>query len=78
LLAPAIARLPHVLSFGPLAFFGLTDVFIAICFIYDRVVRGRIHPVFFWGGISMVAFQILRVLVGGTAVWLAFAGWLIK
>ena len=78
LLAPAIARLPHVLSYGPLGFFGLTDVFIAICFIYDRVVRGRIHPVFFWGGISMVAFQILRILIGGTSVWLALAGWLIK
>jgi hypothetical protein len=78
LLTPAIARLPHVLPYGPLLFFGLTDLFIAICFIYDRVVRGRIHPAFLWGGISMVAFQIFRVLSGGTAVWLAFAGWLIK
>lgn len=78
LLTPAIARLPHVLAYGPLLFFGLTDLFIATCFTYDRVVRGRIHPAFFWGGISMVAFQILRVLIGGTSVWLAFAGWLIK
>lgn len=78
LLTPAIARLPHVIAYGPLLFFGLTDLFIAICFIYDRVVRGRIHPAFFWGGVSMVAFQILRVLIGGTSVWLAFAGWLIK
>lgn len=78
LLTPAIARLPHVLTYGPLLFFGLTDLFIAICFVYDRVVRGRIHPAFFWGGISMVAFQILRILIGGTSAWLAFAGWLIK
>ena len=77
LLAPAIARIPHVIDFGPLGFFGLTDLFILACFAYDRIVRGRIHPVFLWGGLSMVAFQVLRILIAPTNTWISIAGWLV-
>ncbi|MGI8735589.1 MAG: hypothetical protein ACR2LM_20085 [Pyrinomonadaceae bacterium] len=78
LLTPAIARLPHVASAGPLAFFGLTDLFILVCLIYDRIVRGRIHPAFLWGGLLIVVSQILRLLISGTDAWLAFASWLTR
>jgi hypothetical protein len=78
LLTAAIARLPHVGPAGPLAFFGLTDLFIVVCLVYDLAVRGRIHPAFIWGGLLIVLSQPLRLLLAGTDVWLAFATWLTR
>jgi hypothetical protein len=75
LLTPAIARFPIIRELGPLAFFGLTDLFIIACLIYDRVAFGRIHPAFFWGGLAMILSQPLRMVIGGTEAWLAFARW---
>jgi len=43
LLTPAIARLPNVAAMGPPLFFGLTDLFIVACLVYDRLTRGRVH-----------------------------------
>ena len=76
LLTAAVARLPHVGPRGPVAFFGLTDLFIVVCLIYDLVVRRRIHPAFIWGGLLIVLSQPLRLLLAGTDAWLAFATWL--
>lgn len=76
LLTPAIARLPYVAAWGPPAFFGLTDLFIVTCLLYDRITRGRVHPGFFWGGLFILVSQPLRLLIAGTEPWLAFAGWL--
>lgn len=77
LLTPAIARLPFVPP-NPLAFFALTDLFILTCMVYDRVTRGRIHPAFLWGGLFVIVSQPLRLLIGGTGIWLAFATWLTR
>jgi hypothetical protein len=63
---------------GPLAFFGLTDLFIVVCLVYDLAVRGRIHPAFIWGGLLIVLSQPLRLLLAGTDGWLAFATWLTR
>jgi hypothetical protein len=78
LLTPAIARLPGIAAAGPPAFWGLTDLFIVACFVYDRVTTGRIHPAFKWGGLFVLAMQPLRLIVGGTGPWLAFAQWLTR
>jgi len=78
LLTPAIARLPGVLMAGPLAFFALTDMFVVACLVYDRVTRGRVHPAFWWGGGLLLASQIGRLAISGTAAWLAFATWLTR
>lgn len=75
ILTAAIARLPYVLPLGPLAFFGLTDLLIVACVAADRIIRGRVHPAFLWGGLFLVASQAGRLVVGGTAAWLAFATW---
>ena len=56
---------------------GLTDLFIIACMVYDRLTRGRVHPAFFWGGLFVVVSQPLRLLIGGTGAWPAFAGWLV-
>ena len=78
ILTPAIARLPGVLPAGPLAFFALTDLFVVACLVYDRVTRGRVHPAFWWGGGLLLASQVGRLAIAGTATWLAFATWLTR
>jgi hypothetical protein len=78
LLTPAIARLPFLAGGGPLAYFGLTDLFVVACLVHDRIGRGRVHPAFAWGGLGLVLSQPLRLLIGGTPAWLALAGWLTR
>ena len=76
LMSAPIARLPGVVLAGPLAFFGLTDLFIVAMVIYDLATRRRVHPSTIWGGLLIVASQPLRLMISGTPAWLAFAGWL--
>ena len=76
LLAAAIARLPYVLPLGPLAFFGLTDLLVVAMMVYDWRTRGRVHPALGWGALFLIASQPLRLAIGGTQTWLAFATWL--
>ena len=75
LLTAAIARWPGVFQLGPLAFFGLTDLFIVALGIWDLRSRGRLHPVTLWGGLAIIVSQPLRLMVSGTEPWLAFARW---
>ena len=75
-LTAAIARLPYVLPLGPLVFFGLTDLLVVAAMVYDRITRGRVHPALLWGGLFLVASQVVRLAVSGTAWWLALATWL--
>ena len=77
-LTAAIARLPYVLPLGPLAFFGLTDLLVFAAMAYDRWTRGRVHPALLWGGLFLIASQPLRMAIGGTGTWLAFATWLTR
>ena len=78
ILPAATARLPFafIQQVGPLAFFGLADLFIAVCLLYDLVARGRFHRANVWGGLLIVVSHPLRLLIGGTQAWLAFATWL--
>lgn len=78
LLPAAIARLPFdlILKYGPLAFFGLTDLLIVPCLIFDVVTRGRPHRATVLAGAFMVISHALRVPVGNTHAWIAFATWL--
>lgn len=75
LVTAAIARWPGVPSLGPLAFFGLTDLFVAALAIWDFRSRGRLHPVALWGGLLIIVSQPLRLVISGTQGWLAFARW---
>ena len=75
LVTAAIARWPGVLPLGPLAFFGLTDLFIVALAIWDFRTRGRLHPVTLWGGLLIIVSQPLRLVVSSTQAWLTFARW---
>ena len=79
LLSAPIARLHFTfLPPGPPTFFGLTDLFIVACIVYDLATRRRVHPATLWGGLLIVASQPLRLMISGTPAWLAFAGWLTR
>jgi hypothetical protein len=77
ILAAAIARLPFaIMKAGPPAFFGLTDLFVIACVLYDLVTLKRIHRTTALASLFIIASQPLRLLLAGTHAWLAFAGWL--
>jgi hypothetical protein len=61
---------------GPPAFFGFTDVFVLACIVYDLFTLKRVHRATLFGAILIIASQPLRLMLGGTQAWLAFAGWL--
>jgi hypothetical protein len=73
----AVARWPGVLPLGPVAFFGLTDLFLVALAVYDWRTRGRIHPATLWGGLFLIASQPLRFAIGLTPQWVAFTNWLV-
>lgn len=75
LLAPAIARIPlhFIETGGALAFFGLTDVCLLACVAFDTVKNRRLHPVFLWGTLLIIASQPLRLMLASTDVWMRFA-----
>lgn len=76
LVTAAIGRFPIIGSLGPLAFFPATDLFVLAIAIRDWKTRGRVHPATSWGGLLLVLSQPLRLVIGGTPAWLAFASWL--
>ena len=65
-----------IMQAGPPAFFGLTDIFILACVLYDLITLRRIHRATALAGLLIVASQPLRLLIGGTHAWLVFATWL--
>jgi hypothetical protein len=78
-LVPAgVARVPGVLPLGPLAFFGLTDLFVVAMGVNDLMTRRRLHPATVWGGALLVLTQVGRLVIGGTAMWESFAKWAIS
>jgi hypothetical protein len=77
ILAAAIARLPFaIMQTGPPAFFGLTDLFVVACVLYDLITLRRFHRATVLAGLLIVASQPLRLMLAGTNAWLSFAGWL--
>jgi len=74
LVTPAIARWPVIGGLGPLAFFGITDLFVVALVIWDLRTRGRLHPVTLWGGLILVTVP-LQLMLAGTETWLRFARW---
>jgi hypothetical protein len=73
IIVAAVARLPGVLPLGPLAFFGFAFIFILIGAAYDFASRGRVHPVYLWGGALFVASVPVRLMLSTTGVWHSIA-----
>lgn len=71
-----IARLPGVLTLGIPVAFGLQDLFLVACALYDFAMRRRVHQAYIWGGLIILISQPLRLVVSQTPLWLAFGDWL--
>jgi hypothetical protein len=77
ILTPAIARIP-LFGGGPPVFFGITDLLIIACLVYDRIANGRVHRAFALGATFIILSQPLRILIGFSGPWQAFAAWLTR
>ena len=78
ILPAAVARLPFdfIQRVGPLAFFGLADLFIIPVLLFDLVTRGRPHRATVIAGAIIVASHPLRMVIGTTRAWIVFATWI--
>jgi hypothetical protein len=78
ILPAAVARLPFafIQNGGPLMFFGLSDLFIVPLLVFDIITRGRPHRATLLGAAFIVISHPLRMIIGGTQAWLAFATWI--
>jgi hypothetical protein len=76
LVTAGVARFPVIETWGPVGFFGVGDLFVVAIVVYDLVTMRRIHAATLWGGLALVASQPLRLLIGASSPWLAFAAWL--
>jgi hypothetical protein len=51
----------------------VADLFLVVAIVRDWRLLGRPHPVYVYGGIALVAQQLLTVPIAGTATWLHIA-----
>jgi hypothetical protein len=77
IIVAAVARIPGVITLGPLAFFGGAFIFALAGMIYDYMTRGQVHRAYVWGGLIFAASVPLRLVVAQTAAWQTFVGYLI-
>jgi uncharacterized membrane protein YozB (DUF420 family) len=74
ILDAATARWPFAFATATTwAYYALADLFILAAVAYDGLSRRRIHPAYIWGGLFVVVAQVLRDVVGRTALWQTFA-----
>jgi len=80
LLSAAIQRLPldFIDSGGLLAVFGLLDLFIVVCVVYDTLRHRRLHPAFAWGALLSIIWPALANVMGGSSAWGKFTIWLLS
>jgi hypothetical protein len=76
LVTAGVSRFPIVAEWGPLGFFATTDVFVLAIVAYDIATLRRPHAATLWGGAFFIASQPARLVIGGSPLWLSFAGWL--
>ncbi len=51
----------------------LTDLFFTPLILWDIASRGRLHPATMWGSVMIVTVQAIRMPLGTTTAWQAFA-----
>jgi hypothetical protein len=80
LLSAAIQRIPldFIGSGGLLSVFGLLDLFIVVCVLYDTLRHRRLHPAFAWGALWSMVWPLLAIMVGGSSGWGKTTAWLIS
>ena len=69
LMSAPLVRMPGVLSIGPLLAYGLTLLFPIAGIVYDRLSRGSVHPMYWWGLAIIVLGIPVRVVLLGSPAW---------
>jgi hypothetical protein len=80
LVGAAAARLPAGYHLpGPPVLYGfiVVDALVLMGVLYDVAARHRVHPVYIWGGLAILASEPVRLALGGTPVWSAIANVLV-
>ncbi len=76
IIAPAIARLPFV-DLRPPVTIALHALFVLAPVLHDLRQRGRVHPVYLWGGLFILVSGPLRFAFSQTDAWHAIAQWIV-
>lgn len=81
MVVPALARIAirshGLLPPGVIGGMMLSDLFLIALGLFDLRTRGRLHPVTLWGGGALLLSEPLRLAIGLSAPWQAFAALLI-
>ncbi len=54
------------------------NLLLVVAIVYDWRMRGRPHPAYLIAGACLVAVQIVRIPLGGTAAWHTVTEWLVR
>lgn len=75
ILSAAVARipLPAVQAGAPFTFILLPFLIVVAGAFYDKFSRGRIHPIWIWGGAGLLVAKLIPLPLMGSGAWLAFA-----
>ena len=78
MLAPAFARIVKATGLPGPAMFGLVDILVIGCVVYDTVKNRRLHPAFGWGlAVFILVGQGGRIALAQSAAWKSCASWLV-
>lgn len=77
-LPPAAARFPvqALLDLGPFWIFGVPTVLTIAALVYDTWRNGKVNWTFLVGTIVLIASFPLRIMIGGTDLWMRLAEWM--
>lgn len=79
ILPPAVARL-HLESYGLGGAYTNTLIaylLVVVAASFDFAHRRRVHAVYLWGGLAMLAWMFARAAIGRTELWQPIGRWLI-
>ena len=67
------------LPLHPVTMVAILAAYVAACWAYDVMTRGRVHPAFLWGGVFLIVWAFLtHAIIPNTAAWRAFSEWVIS
>ena len=75
LLVAAIARFPFFLQRNPIRGAFLSYIFLALLAAYDLWSTRKLHRATLWASAFLIFVQQIRIPIGKTAAWHAFAAW---
>jgi hypothetical protein len=80
ILGAGVARWPVAIiqQAGPVAYFGIPDLLIIGCAIFDTVRTRRLSPAYLWGGLFVILSHPARFLLASTSAWMTFAHWITR